>query len=233
MYKKLMEDINKMWNEQKIQDAYRYFKVWPWTYSEWDIFIGTTSADEREIFKKYKDKLSFKDLDKLLNSKIHEHRRVALNILRYKFEKAKTEEERKTIYDLAFNNKHWINNWDLVDIFVPHVFGGYLYDKDRSILDELVISDNLWDRRIAIMSTMYFIREWDFNDTLRFAEILLWDKEDLIHKASGWMLREIGKRDIEVLYDFLDKHHKEMPRTMLRYSIEKLTEDKRKHYMKR
>lgn len=233
MYKKIIKDIEQKWNKEKAELSKRYFKTWIWEYSEGDIFLWLNSADEKEIIKEYKNKLDLKNIEKLLKSNIHEYRAIALSLLRLKFEKSKTESEKKEIYELSMKNKDFINNWDLVDIFTPHVFWAYLYDKDREVLYDLVKSQSLWDRRIAIISTMYFVKKWDFSDAIKLSELLLEDKEDLIHKASWWILREIWKKDINELYKFLDKHHKIMPRTMLRYSIEKLDIEKRKHYMKK
>ena len=135
--------------------------------------------------------------------------------------------------EFFLKNTKYINNWDLVDVTVPKTVGAYLIDNDRSILYELVKSSSLWERRIAVLATFAFIRLGDFKDALEISEILLEDKHDLIHKAVGWMLREIGKRDEKVLEEFLDKHVTKMPRTMLRYSIERLEEGKRKSYLKK
>ena len=162
----------------------------------------------------------------------HEERQTALFILVHQYEKGE-EEARRKIYKFYLAHAKRINNWDLVDLSAHKIVGEHLAGKDRDILYKLVRSKNLWERRIAIISTAAFIRRNDFSDTLEIARILLRDKHDLIHKAVGWMLREAGKRDREVLEEFLRKYHKNMPRTMLRYSIEKLSGKKRKLYLKK
>jgi 3-methyladenine DNA glycosylase AlkD len=156
---------------------------------------------------------------------------TALIILTYKFAKASKEEQEK-IYQLYLKNTKYINNWDLVDVTTPRIVGEYLLDKDHSILYTLAQSKDLWEKRISVLATFTFIREHQFEDALKIAEMLLSDKHDLIHKAVGWMLREIGKRDQKVEEEFLKKHYKNMPRTMLRYAIEKFEEEKRQSYLK-
>ena len=206
-----------------------FFKTAPGQYGEGDVFLGIKVPVQREAIKKYLD-LSFADLQELLNSKIHEHRLSALFILVKKFEKA-NDKLRGKIYNFYLKNSKKINNWDLVDLSAPNIVGRHLLDKNPEILYDLAASKNLWERRIAILATFAFLREKDFKDILRLAEILLNDKHDLIHKAVGWMLREAGKRDINILRKFLDKNFQKMPRTMLRYAIEKLPEAERKKYL--
>jgi 3-methyladenine DNA glycosylase AlkD len=207
----------------------RFFKTGPGEYGEGDIFLGIMVPEQRKIAKKYTD-LKLIDLQKLLRSKIHEERLTALFILTHQFQKSKSI-ARKRIYDFYFKNRKGVNNWDLVDISAPKIMGEYLLDKPRGILYKLARSSNLWDRRIAVLSTFAFIVKKDFKDALQIAEILLDDKEDLMHKAVGWMLREVGKRNLKTEEDFLKKHYKNMPRTMLRYAIEKFPEKKRKMYL--
>ena len=170
------------------------------------------------------------DLEKLLNSKIHEYRMSALLILIKQYEKG-NESEKNKIFNFYLRNTKNINNWDLVDISAPKIVGDYLLNKPRDVLYKLASSNNLWERRIAIISTFAFIRNNEFDDTLKIAEILLNDKHDLIHKAVGWMLREIGKRDQKIEEEFLKKYYSKMPRVMLRYAIEKFEEKKRKFYL--
>ena len=167
----------------------------------------------------------------LLRSRIHEDRLLALLILVRQFQRS-DEAVRQRIYDLYLANTRYINNWDLVDCSARDIVGGYLADKDRSPLDGLARSESLWERRISIIATFHFIRSGVFEDTLRIARTLLGDREDLIHKAVGWMLREVGKRDQEVLEGFLRRHHSTMPRTMLRYAIERFPEQQRTGYLK-
>jgi len=168
------------------------------------------------------------DIQKLLDSKIHEHRLVGLLILVDKYEKSNNKE----IVDFYLANTKNINNWDLVDLTAHKILGHYLLDKDRTLLYNLARSNDLWEKRISIISTFYFIKNNDFKDALKISEILLNDKHDLIHKAVGWMLREIGKRDQKAEEKFLKKYYKKMPRTMLRYAIEKFDEKKRKAYLR-
>lgn len=230
----MLEEIKKKLeseaNPKQAQNLQRFFKTGKGQYGEGDVLLGLTSKQINDIAKKYRD-LSFRNIQSLLDSKIHEYRVCALRILVHKFERHTSE--RKQIFEFYLNNTKNINNWDLVDLSAPRIVGHYLSDKDKSILYNLAKSDNLWKKRVSIISTLYFIvKDNQFNDTIKISEMLLKDKHDLIHKAVGWALREVGKKDINVLEDFLKKHHKEMPRTMLRYSIEKFDEDKRKKYLR-
>lgn len=204
----------------------RFFKMGRGEYAENDVFIGVKTPDIRKIAKEYKN-LTFEALKILISSKIHEERALALLIMIEQYDNNPDE-----IYHFYLDNMIHINNWDLVDISAHYIVGRYLMDKDRAILHKLAKSQNLWERRIAIVSTWWFIRQNDFSETICLAEFLLSDKHDLIHKAIGWMLREVGKKDLAVLLKFLDQHHKIMPRTSLRYAIEKLDIIKRKHYLK-
>ena len=183
----------------------------------------------RKVAKEFK-KLPLAEVECLLHSNIHEERLLALVILVGQFEKG-DEATRKSIYDLYLANTRHINNWDLVDLSAPQIVGGYLETRSRKPLDRLAKSASLWERRISILATHWFIRHGDFADTLRIAKKLIGDKEDLIHKAVGWMLREVGKRDVAVLEEFLDKHCRTMPRTMLRYAIERFPENRRQAYL--
>jgi 3-methyladenine DNA glycosylase AlkD len=207
----------------------RFFKTGKGEYGEGSIFLGIKVPILREIAKRYFD-LNFNELQELLNDKIHTYRFVALVILVEEYKKG-NKEKKKEIYDFYLKNFKNINNWDLVDVSCPQIVGDYLINKDRSILYDFANSDHLWTKRIAIISTFAFIRNNQLDDTINISEILLNDDHDLIHKACGWMLREVGKRDQKVLEKFLDKHVKEIPRTMLRYSIEKFEEEKRKYYL--
>lgn len=226
---KLRKEIKKNVNPQKAKLLQRFFKTGKGQYGEGDIFLGLMVPMQREIVKKYHD-LSLADIQKLLNSKIHEERLIALLILVSQFKRGDTREQ-KIIFNFYLKNAKNINNWDLVDLTAPNIVGQFLMDKNRKILYKLAKSDNLWEKRIVILATFTFIKYGQFKDALRVAEILLQDKHDLIHKAVGWMLREIGKRDLATEEVFLKKHHKRMPRTMLRYAIEKFPEKKRKWYL--
>ncbi|MDD5769651.1 MAG: DNA alkylation repair protein [Candidatus Gracilibacteria bacterium] len=228
----LKDDLKSLSNQQKAELLQRFFKTGVGEYAEGDKFLGITVPELRKLSKKYTS-LSFQDLEKLLSSQIHEERFLSLAILRENYLKTKDEKLKQKIIDFSFKNLPQINNWDLVDTYIPYVFGEYFFSRSREVLYKFTISNNLWERRISILTTFYFLRKGDFEDTLKICEILLQDKHDLIHKACGWMLREIGKKDLQTLYNFLDKYYKIMPRTMLRYAIERLSYDKRKEYMKK
>lgn len=207
----------------------RFFKTGKGEYAEGDVFAGIKVPVSRKIAKQFKE-LSLKELSLLIKSKIHEERLIALFILVDKMKRAEGKEKGK-IFNFYIKNLRYVNNWDLVDLSADKIIGDYLYDKERKLLFELSKGD-LWERRIAVMSTFNFIKKNDYNTTLKIVGLLLNDKEDLIHKAAGWMLREIGNRDIKREEEFLKMHYKNMPRTMLRYAIEKFPEKKRKSYLK-
>ena len=231
MLNELIKELQEHASEEKAELYQRFFKTGKGEYGEGDVFIGLTMPQQREIAKKYLN-LSLAKISELLKSKIHEHRMTGLIILVSKYKKA-SEEDRANIFNFYLRNTKNINNWDLVDVTCPNIVGHFLFDKKkhRNILYELARSENLWEKRIGIVSTAYFIRHSDFEDTLAISEILLNDSHDLISKAVGWMLREVGKKDEEILENFLKSHYKDMPRTMLRYSIEKFEEEKRKAYL--
>jgi 3-methyladenine DNA glycosylase AlkD len=222
-------ELRKLANPEKSKILSGFFKTGKGDYGEGDFFLGITVPEQRKIVKKYPD-LPIKDIRKLLSNKIHEYRLVALLMLIRQYGKA-DERGEKEIFDFYLANTRHINNWDLVDLSAPNIIGEYLLDKDRAILYKLVKSANLWEKRIAIMATFTFIRNNQFEDTFRIAEILLYDKHDLIHKAAGWMLREIGKRNQAQEEAFLKKYCSEMPRTMLRYAVERFDEQKRRLYL--
>lgn len=227
----LKNDLQKLSDSEKKKKLQQYFKTGKGEYGEGDIFLGISVKELRKIARKYR-KLSFSEVTDLLHSEIHEHRLVALIILVEKFTKGSSD-ERKKVAKLYLNNTKWINNWDLVDISAPKILGEYLWDKPKKILYTLAKSDNIWERRIAILSTFAFIRKDSFASSLDIARILVNDEHDLIHKAVGWMLREIGKRDLATEEEFLLKHYQTMPRTMLRYAIEKFEKKKKEYYMKK
>ena len=214
-------------NSQKAKILQRFFKTGPGEYGEWDVFLGVVVPEIRKVAKKY-GVLKSQDVVKLLHSKIHEERMAALLVMVNKFQ---TKKERETIYKTYLKNTKRINNWDLVDLSADKIVGDYLFDKPKTILYKLAKSKSIWERRIAIMATFNFIKRNKVEETLKIAKILLNDEQDLIHKAVGWMLREVGKRDIKTEEKFLKKYYKKMPRTMLRYAIEKFPEKKRKQYL--
>jgi 3-methyladenine DNA glycosylase AlkD len=229
MLDQIKRDLTQLSNPDKAKKLSSFFKTGKGQYGEGDVFLGITVPEQRKVAKRYKD-LPLKDLQILLSSKIHEHRLTALLILISKYEKA-DDSDKEEIFNFYLKNTENINNWDLVDVSAPKIIGEYLYNKDKSILFELAKSNILWERRIAILSTFKFIRNNDFEDALNISRLLLHDKHDLIHKAVGWMLREIGKRDQEIEEQFLREYSTQMPRTMLRYAIEKFDENKRKFYL--
>ena len=209
----------------------RYFKLGEGEYGEGDEFVGVRMG---QVFALAKECIEMPpdEIEKLLESPIHEVRAGGLSIMDKQARRKRTpESRRKELFDLYMRRTDRINNWDLVDVACPYVVGDYLSDKPRDVLYELARSENMWERRTAIVSTSLFIKQGDVDDTFRIAEVLLDDPEDLIHKATGGWLREAGKKDRGRLMTFLDRHAATMPRTMLRYAIEHLDEEERKHYL--
>ncbi len=224
----LRRDFKKLENKEKGKLLQRFFKTGIGEYGQGDIFAGLTVPQSRTLATKYQN-LSFLDIKILLKSKIHEERLIALLILIRKFEKNPIEQKR--IYKFYLKNTKYINNWDLVDLSSHEIVGGYLRDKPKDILLKLASSNRLWEKRIAVISTFTFIREKNFDTSLKIAGILIYDREDLIQKAVGWMLREIGKRDLKLEVEFLKKYYKQMGRTALRYAIEKFPVKLRQKYL--
>jgi len=229
MLSQIKRDLAQLKDPNRAKNLSWFFKTGKGQYGEGAIFLGIPVPEQRKVAKKHID-LSLNDLQELLNSKIHEHRFTALLILISKYRKA-GESGREEIFHFTLKNTENINNWDLVDLSAPRIVGDYLINRERSILYKLAKSKSLWERRISILSTFAFIDNNDFEDALNISTLLLSDENDLIHKAVGWMLREIGKKDQEVLEKFLNEYRVRMPRIMLRYSIEKFSEDKRKYYL--
>lgn len=226
MLEQLRREMNEIANPKKAAIYQRFFKTGKGEYGEGDVFIGLTTPESKNFASKFVN-LNFDALQKLLGSEIHEERGIALGILTRKYKK-----DKKKVFDFYLKNTKGINNWDLVDCSCYKIVGDFLLDKDRKVLYNLARSASMWERRIAIVSTFAFIRKNEFDDALKIAEILLKDANDLIHNAVGWMLREIGKRDEKVLEDFLKKHYEKIPRTTLRYAIERFEEEKRKRFLK-
>lgn len=227
----IKKELRKLADKDKAVKLSGFFKTGKGQYGEGDVFIGITVPDQRKTAKLFYD-TGLSEIEKLLDDPIHEFRLTALLILIQKYSKA-DETGKKNITDFYLSKTSKINNWDLVDLSAHQIIGNYYYSRDREILYQLAQSSSMWEQRIAVVSTYYFIKRNDFKEILAFSEMLLGHKHDLIHKATGWMLRETGKMDLSVLRKFLDKHHKVMPRTMLRYSIEKLDESERKKYLSR
>jgi len=226
----LLKEVQTNADLKKAKILQRYFKTGKGEYGEGDKFLGISVPMQRKIAKKYSG-LNLESLQKLISSKVHEHRLIALLILVEKFKKG-DEDKKAEIFNFYVSNINRVNNWDLVDLSAPNIIGEFLFDKKRNLIYRFAEDGDLWKKRIAVISTFYFIRKDEFADSLRMAEILLKDKNDLIHKAVGWMLREIGKRDSDILENFLTRYGKKMPRTMLRYAIEKFSEEKRKNFLK-
>lgn len=207
----------------------RFFKIGPGEYGEGDVFLGIRVHQLRKLAKEYQD-AELEVIEELLRSSIHEERLLALLILVRAYSSGDTRDKAR-LYRFYLRHTRYINNWDLVDASAEHIVGDFLMDKDKTPLYRLARSRSLWERRISIMATFHFIKHGGFSETLRIATLLLVDKEDLVHKAVGWMLREVGKRDLKVEEAFLRDHCKRMPRTMLRYAIERLPEFKRQKYL--
>ena len=228
---KARDEIRALANKEIAKHSLRFFKTGKGEYGHGDIFLGVRTPQIRLIAKKHIG-ISTTEMKTLIKSKYHEERLLGLIILVNKYSKAKDEKSKNQLYKIYVSSFKYVNNWNLVDVTCPHIIGKHLMDNDRSILYSWAKSDDLWTKRIAIVSTHWFIRKNDLQDTFKIAEMLLNDEHDLIHKAVGWMLREAGKRDLEKEEIFLKKHYKNMPRTMLRYSIEKFPEPKRQKYLK-
>ena len=225
----IRKKIQKLADKDKAKILQGFFKTGPGEYGEGDVFLGIAVPVLRKLSREY-DGIGIKDALPLLQSSIHEERLLAL----FLFIRAYSEGDdvvKKSIYGLYLKNTRFINNWDLVDLSAPNIVGAYLTDRSRRPLYALAKSRDLWKRRIAILSTFTFIKRNEFSDTLRISGMLLTDEHDLIHKAVGWMLREVGKRDLSAEEKFLQRHYKSMPRTMLRYAIERFPEAKRQKYL--
>ena len=228
--KNIKKRLEQLASRETAEILQKFFKTGPGEYGEGDIFIGVRVPDLRKLAKEFQD-ITTSEVRAFLASSIHEERFLALLILVRNYGSG-DEITKKKIYDLYLENTPFINSWDLVDGSAHHIVGAFLMGKNKAPLYRLAKSENLWERRIAIISTFQFIKHDQYQETLEIAKILLTDPEDLIHKAVGWMLREIGKRDGVAEETFLKKHYIKMPRTMLRYAIEKFPEPKRQRYLK-
>ena len=226
----ILQELLSVADPKKANFLQGFFKTGKGQYAEGDVMLGIIVPITRNIVKVNKD-LPFDEIQILLDSEYHEARLAGLLFLVKQFKKAKKEEERKEIFYFYLKNARKANNWDLVDVTCRDVIGAFLLDKDRDVLYQLAESDNLWEQRIAIVSTWTFIKNKQYYDTLAISEKLLNHKHDLIHKAMGWMLREVGKKDKETLVDFLEQYYKQMPRTALRYAIEHFSPEEKAHFM--
>ena len=229
VHEQVKQELENLADPEHARKLQGFFKTGKGEYGEGDIFLGLRVPETRGVAKKYR-KIPLTSVLELLRSGVHEHRFTALIILIEQFNRG-DEEVRQRIVELYLSNTAYVNNWDLVDSSAHKILGAWLVDKPREILYELAGSESLWERRISIISTFAFINKGDLVDALALSKVLVKDEHDLIHKASGWVLREVGKKDQPALEEFLLEHYKTMPRTMLRYSLERLPEDRRKFFM--
>lgn len=225
----VIADLQNVGSPLKAEHSLRFFRTGPGEYGEGDQFIGVTVPEQRKVARRYRD-LPITEVSILLKHPIHECRLTALFILTDRFKRG-SDQEKETIAELYLQNTRYVNNWDLVDSSAHFILGPWLETRDRSFLDQLAASSRLWDQRIAMLACYHYIRHNDFTDALRIADALVNHPHDLIHKAVGWMLREVGNRDISVEERFLIPRYRTMPRTMLRYAIEKFPEERRKAYL--
>ena len=226
----IVERLQTMGDPERARVSRSFFKTGPGQYGEGDVFAGLTVPQVRALAKEVHP-LPHSEVIRLLHSPLHEARLLALFLLIKAYDTG-DETARERIFTQYLENTRYINNWDLVDCSAEHIVGAHLRSRDRSLLDTLAVSDLLWERRISILATFHFIKRGEFSETLRIAERLLGDREDLMHKAVGWMLREVGKRDLAAEEAFLKKHCRLMPRTMLRYAIERFPEELRQRYLR-
>ena len=226
----IRKELRKLGSKERAKVSQSFFKTGPGEYGEGDVFLGVSAPEMRRLAKEFQD-LSVGEGRALLKSGIHEERAVALLILVRQFQRGDRKEQER-VYKLYMDHLRFVNNWDLVDGTAEHVIGAFLKGKSKKPLYRLARSKDLWERRISILATFHYIKGKEFSETLKIAEMLLLDEEDLIHKAVGWMLREVGKRDLAAEERFLKKHYRKMPRTMLRYAIERFPEPKRQRYLK-
>ncbi len=231
-YREIEEELMIFADTTKAVHLSRFFKTGKGQYGEGDRFIGLTIPKQREIARKYRKLLTSEDILTLLRSEIHEFRMTALLVLLAQYSLAECEETRVMLAELYMANADYINNWDLVDVTSYKILGPHFHRRDRKPLYDFAVSGHLWRERISIITTMFFIKKDDFEDTFRIADILLQHRHDLIHKAVGWLLREVGKRDLQAELDYLNPRYRTMPRTMLRYAIEKFDEPLRVAYLK-
>jgi len=229
--KSIISELKSLANPIRAKNCLWFFKTGKGEYGHGDKFLGLSNPQIRSIVKKYQKNISLSDVINLLQNPYHECRLTALLILNYQFKKGDSRTQ-KLIFNLYLSHTHFINNWDLVDLSATHIVGAYCYEQqDYSILYNLSHSQDLWEKRISIISTLFLIKNNIFDPTLIIAKTLLSDPHDLIHKAVGWALREVGKKDEKILISFLDNNVSKIPRIALRYSIEKFPEPLRQHYL--
>ena len=230
---KIKQALSDLSIPENVEILQKFFKTGKGEYAEGDLYIGVKVPDQRKVAKEFYNKISLDELSELLSSKYHEHRLTALLMLIFKFEKSKEKSQQKEIVEFYLNHLEFINNWDLVDTSCYKILGRYCFEnQDSKIFEKLSDSKNMWEMRMAIVGTMHHIKKGEFELTKTFALKNLKHPHDLMHKANGWLLREMGKKNESELLDFLNLHYKEMPRTCLRYAIEKLDESLRQDYLK-
>ena len=228
----IIESLKDNANPEKVEFFPKFFKAGPGEYAEGDLFLGVKVPDQRKIAKQFYRDISMDELSELIQNPYHEVRMTGLIALVYRYEKAKSEEVRKELSDFYLHHLDWVNNWDLVDTSCPRILGHFYWKKEKDLFYHLAGSHDLWRQRVAMISSLFWIKKGEFKDALAIAEMLLNHPHDLIHKAVGWMLREIGNEDIAAELNFLKKHYQSMPRTALRYAIEKFPEDMRHDFLK-
>lgn len=228
----ILDLLTRASNSKKAEFLSHFFKTAPGEYGEGDEFLGVTVPDQRLIAKQIFKEISLKELALLIQHRIHEARLTGLLALVYRYEKTKSEPEKKELVDFYLSQLDFVNNWDLVDSSCYQILGHFYWKKEKALFYELADSGHLWRQRVAMISSFYWIKKGEFADALALAEKLKDHPHDLMHKAVGWMLREVGKRDLEIEMEFLKKHYQTMPRTALRYAIEKFPEDVRQDFLK-
>jgi 3-methyladenine DNA glycosylase AlkD len=227
----IIKDLKKLADPEKVKILSSFFKTGKGQYGEGDIFWGIKVPDQRKIVNKYFRQADIQDIERLLDSEVHEERLTGALLIVKKY--TSKDSDKKRLYDLYIKKIDRINNWDLVDLTAPKIVGDYLFDKDRTTIIKLSDSGKLWQERISVLSTFYFIRQGEYKPTLELVKKFLTHKHDLMHKACGWMLRETGKKDYNTLYAFLEEYSTKMPRTMLRYAIERFDKDTRQYFLKK
>jgi len=231
MKEKIEKELNRMSFKERADHDARFFKTGKGQYGEKDLFLGISNPDIHKMANRYWKEISIEDTVYFLKHEIHEYRLLALDILRYKYEKG-NQKQKKKIVDIYLESIEYVNNWDLVDQSAPHILGDYLLNRKKDILYGLAKSSNLWSQRISVVSTLAFIKKGKYEDTLKISQLLLDHNHDLIHKAIGWMLREIWKREPSVTEEFIKEHYEDISRTTLRYAIERMEETKRQKFLK-